>query len=520
MLSKFAAANSLLPLDAEHRYPSAFRHYASSQTLAIIARNLVAPEGLLGSIAGYVAGFAFISLITLFYRREMPVNSTTIGFTFLIAILSGSALWGFGVSAAMSLAATLAFDYFFLPPIGSFNIADPQDWVALSAFLFASVIGSHLSASSRKQARESNRRRLEVERLYDLSQRLLHAGSPAELYSAIPHCIMESFGVNAAALFLASKEQTYRAGIEIAQWTDEYLQIAAQSAEFQDAGDREVCFASLRSGKNMIGSLGISGAALSRETLGALGSLLAVTIERAAAIEHAAKIDAIRESEQLKSVVMDAITHDFRTPLTCIKTSVTALLADLAFEREQKKELLTIIEEECDRIDNLLDQASEMARLESGEARLQLAPHKIGEVISTALTECNRLSRERRVHCEVRHAESRVLADLSLAGTVLAHLIHNADLYSSPGEPIRLSSEEIDGFLFLSVADRGPGIDETEAALIFEKYYRGKEQKLRAEGTGMGLPIARAIVEAHGGTISVSSCSGQGSVFTFSLPLA
>ncbi|HKN24935.1 MAG TPA: ATP-binding protein [Candidatus Acidoferrum sp.] len=518
MASSYASPSSVAFLGFRRwrRFPFLENHQRSGRTSA----HPAAPWHVLRLSGRYGLGLAIISLITLFDQRWAGANATTAGFTFLIAILSASTLWGFGVSATMSVGATLAFDYFFLPPVGSLNIADPHDWIALSSFLITSMIGSHLSARARKQAREADRRRQEVERLYDLSQRLLHAESPAELCTAIPQGIVESFGVREAALFISSKQAFYRAGSDIGQLDDGLLRIGAGGDAVELDPGREACFVTLRSGKNVIGSLGISGRALSKETIDALGSLLAVSIERAGAIEHIAKMEAVREGGHLRSVVMDAITHDFRTPLTCIKASVTGLLADLEFDREQQKDLLLIIDEECDRIDQLVDKAAEMASLESGEIRLAPAPHSIGELISTALAECKSVFRGRPIQIEVRDKESRVLVDLPLARTVLGHLISNADLYSSPGQPITLSSEERDAFLFLSVADYGPGIDETEGALIFEKFYRGKDQRFRVNGTGMGLPIARAIVEAHGGTIGVVSRPGQGSVFTFSLPLA
>jgi two-component system sensor histidine kinase KdpD len=464
-------------------------------------------------------GLAIICLITLFYRRALPVNATTAGFTFLMAILIASTVWGFRVATAMSVTATLAFDYFFLPPVGTLNIADPQDWVALFSFLVTAVLGSSLSAHAHRRAVEANRRSQELEWLCALSQRLLDEGNLAEIFRAIPQDLLGSFGAESAALFLSKKQEIYRAGIDIPQLNDGHLRIAAKGEKVEVEGDSKVWFVPLLSGTKVIGSVGISGPAVSRETMRALGCLVAATVERAVAIEHAGKMEAARESEHLRSVVMDAITHDFRTPLTCIKASVTGLLSDVEFDREQKKDLLSMIDEECDRLDHLVGKTARMAHLEPGEIKLVAAPHAVGELISTALAECKSTLRARPIHLEVRDKESRVLVDMSLARTVLGHLISNADLYSSPGKPITISTEEKDGLLFLSVKDQGPGIEETEAELIFEKFYRGKDQRSRVDGTGMGLPIARAIVEAHGGTIGVVSQPGQGSVFTFSLPI-
>jgi two-component system, OmpR family, sensor histidine kinase KdpD len=232
------------------------------------------------------------------------------------------------------------------------------------------------------------------------------------------------------------------------------------------------------------------------------------------------KIESTRENESLKSVLLDAITHDFRSPLTSIKASVTGLLDDLEFDREQRKELLTIINEECDRINRLVGEAAEIARLESGEVKLDLASHSVGELLSAALAECKSVTANREICLDVKHQDSRLLVDLSLAKRVLVHLITNANLYSSPGKPIRIATQVRFGFLTISVSDQGPGIDNTEIDHLFEKFYRGKGQRSRVHGTGMGLPIAKAIVELHGGTMRVFSRPGQGSVFTFSLPTA
>jgi two-component system, OmpR family, sensor histidine kinase KdpD len=230
-------------------------------------------------------------------------------------------------------------------------------------------------------------------------------------------------------------------------------------------------------------------------------------------------IRATHQSECLKSVFLDAIAHDFKTPLTSIKASVTDLLDDLENDREQRKELLIIIDEECDRINQLVSEASEIARLESGAVKLDLASYSAGELISAALADCRRAISCRKICLDVKHRSSRLLVDFSLAKRVLVHLITNAQLYSSPGQPIRITTQKQNKFYSFSIADQGPGIEEEEIDQIFEKFYRGKSERHRVQGTGMGLPIAKTIAEAHGGSICAISCVGQGSVFTFTLPV-
>jgi two-component system sensor histidine kinase KdpD len=467
---------------------------------------------------GYAAGLALILGITFVYSWAMAANATTVGFTFLLAILGASAIWGLGVSCFMSVAATLAYDYFFLPPTHSLDIADPQDWVALSSFLVTAVVGSSLAARAHNRAADADRRRREVELLYALSQELLGMASLSELSQAIPRHILECFDADTAAFFLLDRQEVFVAGQDACELNEQRLRTVATTASLCE-GTNNVWFAPLRVGDKVLGSVGITGAVVSPETMAALGSLIAVTIERVAAGEQVAKMEAAREGEKFKSVMLDAITHDFRTPLTCIKSSVTALLGDSEFDREQQRDLLFVVDEECDHIDTLLDRASELARLESGEVRLDPRPHSIGELVSNTLADCKGVLRVRPVPCELPHADVRVLADLPWARSVLAHLVSNAHLYSSPGLPITIRSAQDDDFAFLSVVDQGPGIDEQETERIFEKFYRGKDQELRTHGTGMGLPIARAIVEAHGGRIEVVSRRGSGSTFTISLPI-
>ena len=230
------------------------------------------------------------------------------------------------------------------------------------------------------------------------------------------------------------------------------------------------------------------------------------------------KILSTHESERLKSLFLDAITHDFKTPLTAIKAAITGLLEGLETDLEQRKELLTVIDEECDQINRLVSEASEIARLESGELKLNLASHSIGDLISAALADCKSVTSNREICLDVKNLDSRLLVDLSLAKRVLAQLVTNAQLYSSPGTPITITTNQRDKFHDISVVDQGPGIEEDETERIFEKFYRGENVRYRVPGTGMGLPIAKMIVEAHGGTIRVVNCAGRGSVFTFSLP--
>ena len=471
------------------------------------------------TLARYAASLAVVLIITYFYHHTHRFNATTVAFTYLLAILGVSALWGLWISIFMSLAATFTYNYYFLPPIGTLTIADPQNWVALFTFLVTSILASDLSTRARNQAAEANKRRHEVERLYRFSQRLLSAGNPIELLNAIPRQIVDTFEVGAAALFLSEKQKVYRSGMNLPQLDAAFLKAVVAREEVQIDAEHSVCFAPLRLGSRILGSMGVSGPVLSRESLEAMGTLIAVAVERAHAIEMVGKTEAAREGERLKSALLDAITHDFRTPLTSMKASVTSLLSPARLDEGQRNELLHIIDEECDRLNRLVGEAAEMARLEAGEVKLQLEPVRVDDLIARALDVCKGVLGTRPTRIELKNPDLVVRADFARAEEVLVHLIQNANLYSSPDQPITIGAEEKDDFVLFSVADHGPGIGDTELGLIFDKFYRGADQRYRVQGTGMGLPIAKAIVEAHGGTIAVVSQLGHGSVFSFTLPI-
>src|ERR1700686_2420655 len=257
-------------------------------------------------LARYAAALAVMAVITGFYRHTHRFNSTTVAFTYLLAILGVSAVWGLAVSVFMSLAAALAYNYYFLPPTGTFTVADPQNWVALVTFLVTSVLASDLATRARNQAAEANRRRREVERLYGFSQRLLSAGNPIELLNAIPRQIVEMFEVGAAALFLSDKQKIYRSGINMPQLDADHLKAIIAREDLQIDEEHSVCFAPLRLGTRVLGSVGISGPVLSRQSLEALGALIAVAIERAHAIEMVGKTEAARQGERLKVALVAA----------------------------------------------------------------------------------------------------------------------------------------------------------------------------------------------------------------------
>jgi len=447
---------------------------------------------------------------------KMHVNQTTVAMIFLVMVLLTSAFWGLRYALLMATLAAAAFDFFFLPPVGSFTIADPQNWIALFAFLVTAVVASNLGDRARREAEGAKQRRREVERLYALSQRLLASENVLELLNAVPRYVQDTFALRSVVAMAADHPTVYRSAPD-ADFEEAVLRSTLLRGEPITQGG--VSYVPLRLGMRTVGALGIAGADLSRATLDALGSLAGLAIERARALEALSKNRAEQEHERLRTALLDSVTHEFRTPLTSIKASVTTLLSGATIDSPGQRELLTVIDEETDRLNRLVGEASEMAQLDAGMFKLDLQPHSIQDALGPALEDAKASLEQHPVAISVPANLPRVRMDVQRIREVLMHLLENAGKYSGAGVPIKVTGEVKGDQLAISVADRGPGIDPFEQSLIFEKFYRGQHQRYTAPGTGMGLAIAKVIIEAHGGKIGVVSQLGNGSVFSFSLPL-
>ena len=467
----------------------------------------------------WAACIFLVAIVVIVYRRVAPVNPTTVALTFLVAVLVVSANWGLRYSVFVAVAATLSFNYYFLPPTGTFTIADPQNWVALVAFLATALIASELSEKARRQTLAANQRRKEIERLYGFSQQLLTTENLPELLNQLPRFVVDGFGARAAALFVTGRPDIYRSDSNTQELEAEHLRSVAARGEPTLDSSRQLCFTPLRLGVKSAGALGLAGATPSRETLEALGTLIAIAIERTGAVESLSRAEASRESEKLRSAILDSVTHEFRTPLTAIKASVTTMLADENLDPSLRHDLLSVINEEADRLNHLVGEAAEMAQLDANQVELHRQPHPISEAIARAMEESKQRLANHPVELRVPENLPLLSIDLERITSVLIQLLENAAKYSSTGSPIRITAEKNEDKITVSIADRGPGIDDFEQALIFDKFYRGKNERYRVQGTGLGLAIAKAVVDAHGGTIGVTSQVGNGSVFHFTLPV-
>ena len=465
----------------------------------------------------FCASVVIVAGITLFYRGIFAqANSTTVSLTFLLAILGLATAWGLLEAILAFVTAMLAFNFFFLPPVGTFTIADPQNWVALFAFLVTAVVASQLSVSAKQRALEATRRQQEMERLYELSRGLMLLDKTSPTAGQVSQRVAQVFDLQGVAVFDRRAEEVYRTGTEDPSISDGKLKDAAvQGTVFHDPSIN-LSVLPLSLGGDPVGSLAINGGSISDTALHAIANLAAVAMERARAEETASRMEAARQNEAMKSMLLDALAHEFKTPLTSIKAAASSILDE---QRPAQKELVTVIDEETDRLDSLVTETIRMARIEAGELRLEMRPESVVALVHSALNKLRILLEDREVRVELPAQLPDILADAELCELTLRQLVTNALKYSNPESPIVVRAGAQDGYVTVSVKDSGPGIPPKELSRIFDRYYRLPESVDRVPGTGIGLSIARDIVKAHGGEIWVESPAGEGSKFFFTLPV-
>ncbi|MBX7223235.1 MAG: sensor histidine kinase KdpD [Blastocatellia bacterium] len=475
-----------------------------------------------------VASASVVAVVLTFYGLFPSVNATTVAMSFLLVVLAVSSVFGLGPGILASILSMVGFNFFFLPPVGTLTIQDPQNWVALFVFLVTTVTVSRLTATAQARRIEAEQQREEVWRLYQLSNAIVLLPDAENAVSTMTSHIVETFKAEYCAVFMPGKtgdtwERTAVTSKEQHTFTpsEELLSKTFQENESRlDESAEPVAYVPLKVGVRALGVLVIRAAGLSQGSCEAIAGLVALALERARFLHEMSRTEALRQSDALKSALLASVSHNLRTPLTAIRTAVDNLLnEEIAWDAASLHEFHAIISEETHRLTMLVQNLLEMARIEAGELVVVRHWTTVSEIVTTAVNQASARLRNHSVKIDVPESLPLVCVDSRLLDEVLVNLLENAAKYSPTGTEITVHGKLAQNELSLSVRDCGHGIRPDDLDRIFDKFYRATPVAgPQPEGTGMGLAIAKGIVTAHGGRIWVESVPHEGATFSVAIP--
>jgi two-component system, OmpR family, sensor histidine kinase KdpD len=466
------------------------------------------------------ASIAALCVVTGGYFRYLHVDTASIAaLSFLLIVLLAASTARLWVPVTVSVAALLLFNYFFLDPVGSLYLADPGEWVALAAFLTVSLVASKLSAAARARASEALARQRELACLFDVSRDVLSITDTAQAMRQLAECINRRFGLEFVALCLANSDtwDIVTAGSRPMRL------IPSDLGAPNDPQSRTILIDSctvhlvpLRSDATMQGLLAVAGRPVEPAMLDALAGVAAIAIERGRFLEARTAADIARRGEELKSALLASLGHDLRTPLTAIRIAAGNLRTSPSIDADQTEQTDLIVAEVA-RLNRHFDNILDMARIETGVIALTAQWVHPTDIFEAARDQAQPALRRHRV--DVR-AETDVLIrlDARLIASALARVLENAAQYSPAGSPIVVGLDLSFSDLTITVRDHGRGIVPDELPRLFDRFFRGAESGRRAGGSGIGLSIARGLVEAVHGRIHADNCPDGGARFTIVVP--
>ena len=483
------------------------------------------------------AALLAVTVVTLVMSRWLQVsNAATVSTTYLLVVLLVAATSRLRVAVVTSIAAMLCLNFFFLPPVGTFTIADPQNWVALFAFLVVSLVASHLSAVAHARTAEALGRRDELARLFDLSRDVLQMTDSREALAALARAVARRFDLEfvAVAMPRANEWDVFDAGVRsihldrrdlthafaAAQASIEFDAYARTYAGHRTAtiDGQTIRLVPLRVGTRPIGILAASGRPVEAGTLDTLAGVVAIGIERAQLLEERKAAELTRQSEQLKTALLASLGHDLRTPLTAIRVAASNIKVS-EISPELRLEQSDLILSEVERLTRLFENVLEMARIDAGAIATEARWTHPSEIVAAARNQVEHAIRGHKLEVAI-DADVPVRLDPRLTAAALAHLLENAAQYTPSGSTIEVVARLTGDGLTLDVRDHGPGIAPADMPRLFERFYRGTAARSRMSGTGMGLWIVRGLLAAEQGRVWAENCPDGGARFTIVVPAA
>ncbi len=438
----------------------------------------------------------------------------TVGYLFLLIVVSVAMFSGFWEATAVSLLACGTLDYFFYEPIFVFTVSDPQDYVALGAFELSALVVSRLSSKERRTSLEARLHRTAMEQLYELGRSTLLINMYQPAGQQIAQLIQRIFSLEAVAVFDAESATTSSYG----RWNEHEENLARDSyITFSDDQDpltntwRRI----LRVGPNAVGALAIRGI-ISPLTLDALTSMAAITLDRCASFEKETRIEAAHKNERLRAAVLDTLAHAFKTSLTAIQTANSGM-SEVGKLNGPQRELSDLISTECTDLISLCTRLLQTAKLEPKQIRPEIEEIRLSDLVSAALKEQSGRMGDHKVEVAIERPELTICGDIGLLSTALAQYLDNAAKYSYAGSKIKIAARESRSEVLFAVHNLGPVIPLHDREKIFERFYRSEGTRNLVEGTGIGLSAVKLAAEIHHGHAWVVSDTNEGTTFYLSI---
>ena len=444
-------------------------------------------------------------------------NLASAGFLYLVFVVLAAVYGGFWQATVISIISVACLDYFFDEPIFSFTVGRISDWVELSSFEFTAVVISRLSNRARLRALEADTERRETTRLYQTARRILLLEDSRDPGEPVTALIREMFDLQGVVLFDAATGMVYQNGSPApeasAHTRDAYLR---DRDTFEPVENTWFCV--LRLGARPLGGLALCGTGMTQLTASALASLSAIALERARTLENQNRAEAARQAEQLRTAVLDALAHKFKTPLTVIRTASSGLPAagDLS---ELQTELVSLIDQEAKKLSALASRLLGAPNLDSAEFAPQPEPLLLSRLIKAAIQELDQQTDRDRFQVSAPAREPPVFADRELILTGLAQLVDNAVKYSLPASPIEVGLNVRETAVVLSIRSKGLVVAPADRERIFERFYRAPGAQHCSTGTGLGLSIVKTIAADHHGHVWAEGEPDYGTKFLLSLPI-
>jgi two-component system, OmpR family, sensor histidine kinase KdpD len=471
------------------------------------------------SVVRTVLGCVLIGLIT-FVCDRLHLNLSVTGFAYLIVIVLQSLIGNFVSSAVVSVVAVLCLDFFFTPPRFSFEVTNPLDILALISFLTTGLVITRLTTRVRQEAAISNRQRRQVDRLYLLAQGLLALDPEKSPHTRSIELFQDVFGLRAVCLYDAAKAEIHCTANPPSGMADQTRAAYSSGGNSEDAASG-ILIRCLRARENTIGAISFQGLGDPELTAGPLSALAAAMLERAHTFCSASHAAAAAQAELFRGAVLDALAHEFKTPLATIVTAAGGL-RELGPLCSQQLELTDIVETEASRLSVLTSRLLRTAQVDREEVKPQLEFTDLADLVTLVADQYSRQWTDRKLSIKNDAAPAGVMADPELLQLALRQLLDNACKYSFPGSAVTISIDSQDEWVAIRTTNSGSRIGPSERSRIFERFYRGAEARHKAPGSGLGLYVARKIVHAHGGSLDLEMATTphQDTAFRLALPRA